>query len=1416
MPAADRATCTFVPNTGRNRHGWSVPGLCLLLLTLLVSHNGIGQQPQRLLPVFHFKRLSTANGLSTNEIRSRIVRDEKGFVWIGTTNGLDRYDGYSVKDYRNRPDDPFSLSSNTVTALLIDTRHRLWIGTWDTGLSLYDPSRDRFLNFRPPRDGSALAQTRTILSLLQDNTNTIWVGTSMGGLVRVDLPTDHSDSAVLDTLVRRCRFRAYPLGTPRNTAYELCEREDGNIIVASDSGLIIVDPMNHSLSRPHLADPAGQHLDSIRIFSLSRSPEGELWIGTGTEGVFRVNWRSDTARNYRHRTSDTLSLRSDDIRDMVVDRNGYVWIATLESIDLFSAETGRRVPYLTSGERLGGSHRPLFSVDRTGTLWFGTTASGAYWLSPKTLRIPHYALGTAAGLPGSFEAIEPAHDRLCWFSSSGKAFQIDVRSRAVFRIIDFFQGKKPSYSTPDRTSTYFDDDGNLWYGTWGLGMYRVNLSSGRVKNFRYVSPLGKESTVRSIARGMGDSLWLASYTDGLKNFDPRSGTFQDYSRDSISYASDVMKDRRGRLWISTEADGLLVIDPATGMIQRLRHDPDNPRSLGHDRTRNSYQDPRGRIWVAAGNVINLYDSLAHSFEHFPNPAFPFAIYAKPIGSDAKGRLWVDYGNGISVLDPSTRTFRNFDASYGLCGRIVDMKNLEGGSVLLSGSQGINVFNPDSAGIDLPVPPLALTRISINDESAVPPTVDNGRGVLGLSYLQDVLEFEFACLDIDVPSLIAYRYQLEGLEKQWVKPKERRYVRYTAVPPGEYVFRVEAIPLRGEWPGQQIALSITISPPWWQTVWAYAAYVGVFLGVLFTGHRLRLRGVRLHHQMEMEHSRAERIEEVDRLKSRFFANISHEFRTPITLIQGPIEGLLERTSDPRSVQQLGMIRRNANVLLQLINQLLDLSKLEAGAMKLRACRMNIVPLIKGIVFSFESSAGIRGVALNVAASQDEIEAYVDKDMVEKIVSNLLSNAFKFTPKGGRVSLSLRAERSNLHTGKKIASSLKNAPRNDGFGEGCVVLSVSDTGIGIPPDQLDRVFDRFYQVDGSQIREQEGSGIGLALVKELVELHHGTISVRSSVGSQSDVPNGTEFTVRLPLGREHLKDGEVISEVRGAAERGAEAEIHSESLPPPAGKEPDAKQPRRRSGPVILIVEDNADVRLYIKDNLAGMYHILEAEDGAEGVQVAQETIPDLIISDVMMPKMDGYALCKSLKNDEKTSHIPIILLTAKAASEDRIEGFETGADDYLIKPFEPRELVTRVRNLIGIRRKLRERFSIGVVLKPGEISSRSVDDVFLVKVMAAVEKEIGNENFTVEELGREVGMSRSQLHRKLVALTNQAPNEFIRSMRLQRAMDLLKKDSGTVSEIAYGVGFSDPSYFSKLFHHQFGVRPSEVRKAAVGK
>jgi signal transduction histidine kinase/DNA-binding response OmpR family regulator/ligand-binding sensor domain-containing protein len=1389
---------TFVcePSLGVDDHTyWDLSGALrssALGVTLLVfSFHPLVAQEQ-LLPVFHFNRLPA--GLHADGMRSRVVRDDKGFVWLGTVNGLERYDGYSFKDYRNILDDPRSLSSNTIMSLLVSRNHRLWVGTFETGLSLYDAARDRFLNYLPRPGDSTWLQGKSIVALMEDRSGNIWLGTDYGGVACAKV-TEGVESDDLDSLAHRIRFRTYPLGTPLNSARDLFEREDGKILVASDSGLIVLDPGSGTLSRLHLVDPIGRRLDTLSLRCTVRDHKDNLWVGSGREGVFKLDPKSGVVLNYRHKERDSLSISSDFVMDIVEEQHGNIWVATNVGLDLFSPVAGACVPYLPFDRAPHLSFYNNLSVDRTGTLWISTGEDGLYWLSPKSQRFPNFSIRNRGGSPRPFETVERSGDGSYWCSSSGDLFQINIATQRVLKSIDVFRGRTQTFWEPDNSATILDARGNLWYGTWGLGLYQITLATGHVKNYGYESLIPKESIAMSIAQGLGDTIWTSAYRDGVMRFDPASAKFLKLPVANFRFPYHVMKDRDGKLWISSEENGVCVYDPATGTTDRFVHDPVNPRSLSHDRTRKTYQDPSGKVWVGAGNVINLWDPATRSFTRYPNAAPEASLLLAPIGSDRRGKLWVTSGYGaLSILDPSSGEFTNFDASDGVCGYVVDMENLDDGRVLLAGLKGLNVLNPDSMDLHRAPPRLVITRMAIDDEPVPLPALPNGSGSVRLGYAENVLEFEFSANDIDAPQLVEYQYQLESLEKDWVKPKNRRYVRYTGLPPRDYVFKVRATTSRNEWPPQEIALAISIAPPWWRMTWAYTAYVILTIGLLFAGYRVRLRQVRLQQEVEMEHFEREHLAEVDRLKSRFFANLSHEFRTPLTLILGPLEKLRSKAADEESQHALGMMKRNAHQLLGLINQLLDLSKLEAGGMKLHAARANIVSVVKGIAYSFESSAGMRKIGLNVSAEQDEIQVYFDKDKLERILTNLLSNALKFTPDRGRVTVTV--EQSRIQK-----SELRGLSSIHEVGIEGVSIAVSDTGIGIPDDKLPHVFDRFYQVDDSTTRAQGGTGIGLALVKELVEMHHGTIRVTSQPGV------GTEFKVTLPQGKEHLKPDEIVEET-GEEESDvfvSEA-IAEETESPP---EPAATRANDIHKSLVLIVEDNADIREYIRDNLPASYSMMEARDGVEGIDKAREAIPDLIISDVMMPKKDGYELCRTLKNDEKTSHIPIILLTAKAASENKIEGLETGADDYLIKPFEPRELLARVKNLIDLRRRLRERFSAAVPLKPGEIAVTPADDAFLQRVKTIVENRMADEKFSVEELAAQARMSRVQLHRKLTALTNLSASDFIRYMRLHRAMDMLKGRAATVSEIAYQVGFSDPSHFSKSFHKQFGVAPSTI-------
>lgn len=533
-------------------------------------------------------------------------------------------------------------------------------------------------------------------------------------------------------------------------------------------------------------------------------------------------------------------------------------------------------------------------------------------------------------------------------------------------------------------------------------------------------------------------------------------------------------------------------------------------------------------------------------------------------------------------------------------------------------------------------------------------------------------------------------------------------------------------------------------------------------------------------LETQQAMAQQLQEIDQMKSRFFANISHEFRTPLTLILEPLDDLVEQTRDPQAQGRLRMVQRNAHRLLQLINQLLELSKIEAGKLELRAAPANIVPYLRGIVMAFHSLAERRGIELSFSAPSDDLLLFFDRDKVEHVFNNLISNALKFTSKGGFVKVTLEQ------------TIFQDKPY--------LQVDVQDTGVGIDASYLPYVFDRFYQVDHSDTKAFEGTGIGLALAKELVELHHGKILVQSEKG------RGTTFSVLLPMGKAHLREEQIlrISSTMAAPKMSMNPEIMDAAAPVMEANE-------AADQATILIVEDNADLQLFISQTLSGTYKVETANDGQLGLERALELVPDLIISDVMMPRMDGLTLCKHLKADERTSHIPVILLTAKNDAADKLQGLESLADDYLVKPFNTRELLARIKNLILSRKNLQEKFTGNIILKPKEVEVPSVEKVFFEKLMQIIEENIDNEHFSIEELSQEMAMSRSQLHRKLVALTNQTPSQFVRSYRLQRALQLLQQNAGTIADIAFQVGFSNPAYFTKVFSEEFGYAPRDWRQ-----
>ncbi|TVQ12199.1 MAG: response regulator, partial [Balneolaceae bacterium] len=646
--------------------------------------------------------------------------------------------------------------------------------------------------------------------------------------------------------------------------------------------------------------------------------------------------------------------------------------------------------------------------------------------------------------------------------------------------------------------------------------------------------------------------------------------------------------------------------------------------------------------------------------------------------------------------------------------------------------------------------------------------------LQLPHDKNHLTFYFAAIDWAAPHKTRYSYRMEGLHTNWSQPTADPVADYRNLPFGTYTFQIRAVGDSGVW-SEPFEYSFAILPPWWHTWWAYGLYVVLFLSALYSLRRYELNRFNLKNQLELEKVQSDTLRNLDQLKSHFFANISHEFRTPLTLIMGQTEALLQSEDSRGKKEKLISVNSNAERLLALINQLLDLSKLEAGKMELKPKLQNMVSFLKNLVFSFESLARANQIQLNFYSPRADITMEFDAREMEKVFLNLLSNAFKFTGNGGRIDVII------------------NIPE-----PGLVGVRIKDTGIGIPEDRLPHIFDRFYQADLSSTRKYEGTGIGLSLVHELVVLHQGSIRVISKEGA------GTEFILQFPF-----RDSAVQAQIDEAVHENTASESKEVKTAAPLYNNLISEHDE-----IVLIVEDNTEVRSFIREQLEEEYTVLEAANGVEGIEISQAAIPDLIITDLMMPEMDGYRFCEEIRSNEKTSHIPVIMLTARAGLDPKIEGLEAGIDAWLTKPYHIRELQIRVKNLIEQRKNLKKRFSTATYFKPSSIAQNSVDQAFLKHAIETIGHSMHEEEYRAEQLAHSLNMSVSQLNRKLNALVDQPAGTFIRSLRLQRSAELLNQTDKTIAEICYEVGFNDQAYFSRAFKKQFDKSPSAFRKLSI--
>ncbi len=1363
-----------------------------------------------------FKHLTIEDGLSQSTVNC-IFQDSYGFLWIGTENGLNRFDGYNFKVYKQELSDSGSLSHSWIWDIYEDSRNYLWIATWE-GLNRYDSGRDNFIRYMPVQnDPNSISGSRPT-SIVEDKDGFLWIATWGGGINIYDYNKQKFTRMQYDPHSNN----SLPSNHIRNIYYS----SDNTIWAATWNGLAKIKKLSQEKFQitNYKHDPADpSSLNSDKVSFVVEGENETLWVGTFEGGLNLFDRKTKKFTHYLHNRYDDNSLSSNDVISILFDSQKQLWVGTVnEGLNLFISDKNGFMRFKHDPKNkssLNGNN--IFSIfeDNSGLIWVGTNGLNIY--NPQKKPFKHFLSNTEDKNSINYNRVTSFFedsDGILWIGTEGGGLNRYDPVSGRFSHYMHNRFDKHSLSNNNISSVVGDKSGHIWIGTRGGGLNRFNPRTGNFKIYTTNAALPETEGIRFINDMCYDKegiLWIATYDKGLIQYDIEKGIFHKFmaapSIDSLlnsNYLLTLFADSRDGIWIGTWGSGLNYFNKHTGRFYRYVHDKNNAGSISGNII-NSVNENNGILWVGTNigiSFMDLENSGPNNFYHIlEKDGLPSNVICG-ILADESSNLWISSNAGLSKFNPREKMFKNFDIYDGLqsneyiAGSCLRLKD---GKLVFGGINGFNSFFPDSIKQREYIPKISLTSFKVFDKPISFSKSLNKIDIIELHHWQNFFSFEFTSLDYAQPVKNQYAYMLEGLEKDWHYSGTRRYASYTNLNPGEYFFRVKGTNSDGVWNEKGRYVKIVIRPPWWQTYWAYSLYIILFLALIYTVWRFLINRERLKQDLRMEHFAAEKLREVDVLKTRFFTNISHEFRTPLTLIMGPAKQISDEAEEIKIKDKANLIHRNAAKLNRLVAQLLDLSRIESGATKLQTNRLNIISLLKDLLLLFAPLAEKKKILLSLNVPEEPLYLYLDRDKVEKIFNNLLSNAFKFTAEGGKVTVALTRKpflQSPLDSEAFISPLTK---RDEG---GCIQITISDTGIGIPEDRIAKIFDRFYQVDGSRTREHEGTGIGLALTKELVELHKGEIEVTSQEGE------GTAFTIKFLLGKSHLRPEEICPGEKETENEDRNALAEDLTLEHASiNKENNIKRVLEDVKPLLLIVEDNTDVRNYVKGFLKKEYKILEAADGVEGLNKSLDLIPDIVVSDVMMPGMDGFQLCEKLKTDERTSHIPIILLTAKAAHEDKIEGLETGADDYLKKPFDEHELKVRIKNLIEQRRRLHEHFRKETIFSPDDKNITSVDKKLLQKIVKVINEHISDSLFSVDVCADELAMGRTTLHKKVMALVGEPPSDLIKRIRLSKAGLLLKNKAGNISEIALEVGFNNPAYFSECFKKQFGLTPSQYQR-----
>ncbi len=1356
-------------------------------IVLFITHNTWSSEIIAQYRDLKFVHITVNEGLSSSDVYS-ILQDNNGFIWFGTYDGLDKFDGTSIKIYRHINNDPSSLLNNYIFCMYKDYYNQLWYGT-QAGLSRYNNSLDNFINYALEKDyaGRDISLNR-IRGIDEDNQHNIYVVNERGGLYKFD--KNKND------------FVKLAESKTADIVYTMAIDDNDIAWIGSSNGLYCYDIKNKLITEYNKKGTTKFYINDIvtTIFV----DKDILWVGTLGSGLKNVNLKTGKIKQFK-----TYNDGETRIYNIFKDNNENFWIGNADGLKLYDKTLDKFWSYnfrpndkyslMTAGVR------SVFE-DSQGNIFASSCFGGVNiaYLDKAFLHLRNNSdlpLKLTRDIVSSIMMDE--HNNL-WVGSFNGG--IDVINLVTYKNKHYEHVDGNPYSLGSSTigMIFRDSKNNIWVGSFNGGLQQYDMKNDRFIPYvtKTIYPELKYDDVRSMTEDKQGNLWLITHGCGAVKFNPVTKEFHHYTKSSgfpADWGFTLFIDKDNQLWEGTPS-GLGKVANDGHTIKIYQYESKNIHSISNNMVKYITEDSRNNIWVGTDDGLNLFNKKTEKFYRlFKNDGLPNSAI-KAIQEDNSGNIWVSTNKGMSRISIFTSKdslqfkFKNFDISDGLQGdEFIDhstYKNPQTGQLFFGGVNGITTFYPDSIKENPYIPPIVFTDFKIFNQSARIGEKNsplkkqiNETETIKLKYWQNFITIEYAALNFVIPEKNQYAYMLEGIDNTWNYVKNEHKATYANLSPGNYVFRVKASNNDGLWNEKGISLKIHISSPLWLTGWAIALYILIIIGILYYIFMIFMAEEKIKSEAYLERLEAKKTHELDAMKIQFFTNLSHELRTPLTLILGPIQKLLkEGTGNEQQTSIYNMVYKNANRLYQIINQLLDFRRIEAGYMKLEVNNDDIIRFTEVIAGAFNYMANQRNIKYSIHSSINSLKAWFDPDKLDKILNNLISNAFKYSADGSEINI-------HLSTGQY--------PRETGQIKYFIII-VKDSGFGIPEESLKNLFTLFYKAQDHKNPNSESSGIGLSLTKELVNIHKGHIEVNSEVGK------GSVFTVYLPYEKDCYKPDEIV-------ERNINLDQKLEKI----AFDPIIKETHESSNgtennnlPLALIIEDFEDVRKYIKDSLAGSFRVIEAKDGEEGYIKALSEIPDIIISDIIMPVMDGFTLCSKLKNDFRVSHVPIILLTAKDSEENKKMGFEAGADDYITKPFNADLLLARINNLLHSRIKLKEVFGKTNGHNPNLVELNHNDKMFIDKALRVVENHLADTNFNINVFANEMKISRIQLYRKFSAITKQTVYEFIQNIKFKKATDMLVHENKSVSEVANAIGYTEATNFIRAFSKHFGVTPSK--------